>query len=157
MDEKAKTSVLKKFTYGIYVITSNNDDMYCSSTVTWVTQASFSPPMILVCIKKESLSYDVIKDRGEFILHVLSKEQKNIASSFFKPSTIENGYINGHKFSLKNGIPLINEVPSYLFCKVVKILNIGDHPIFLSEVRDANFEGDISPLSLQAAGWNYGG
>ena len=56
--------------------------------------ASFEPPMISVCIKKESHTYDVIKSRGEFILHILSHEQKDFAATFFKQAELSGNTLN---------------------------------------------------------------
>ena len=84
MDDKLKKQVLQMFSYGVYILTSKFEDNYCAATVTWVSQASFDPPLISVCIKKESTSYDVTKKRGKFLLHILGADQKKIAASFFK-------------------------------------------------------------------------
>ena len=86
MEEKCKKQALRMFSYGVYVLTSENDGDYCVSTITWVSQASFEPPLISVCIKRGSASYEIVKKRGEFILHLLGENQKNMALSFFKPT-----------------------------------------------------------------------
>ena len=157
MEEKCKKQALRMFSYGVYVLTSENDGDYCVSTITWVSQASFEPPMISVCIKRNSASYEIVKKRGEFILHLLGENQKNIALSFFKPTILEHGKLNGHGFSLQNELPLLKEVPAYIRCKVIEILENGDHPLFLAEVIGAEINKDAVPLELRKTGWSYGG
>jgi len=157
MNEKYRQQSLRMFSYGVYILSSVNEGEYCVSTITWVSQASFEPPMISVCIKRNSASYEIVKKRGEFILHLLGDNQKELASTFFKPTIFENEKLNGQEFSLENNLPLLKDIPAYIQCKVVEILENGDHPLFLAEVVDAKINNDSDPLELRKTGWTYGG
>ncbi len=157
MNEKYRKQSLRMFSYGVYILSSLSEGEYCVSTVTWVSQASFEPPMISVCIKRNSASYEIVKKRGEFILHLLGDNQKELASTFFKPTIFENEKLNGQEFSLKNNLPLLKDIPAYIQCKVVEILENGDHPLFLAEVVNAKINNDSNPLELRKTGWTYGG
>ena len=157
MNEIDKKKCLRMFSYGIYVLSSIEGDRLCASTVTWVSQASFSPPLISVCIKKNTRSYDIVKESRSFILHILGEGQKDLAAAFFKPSSVENSKINGYSFEIVNGLPLINGFPAYLVCSVENILEEGDHPLFLANVMDAVILEDASGLELSRTGWSYGG
>jgi len=157
MNEKYRQQSLRMFSYGVYILSSVNEGEYCVSTITWVSQASFEPPMISVCIKRNSASYEIVKKRGEFILHLLGDNQKELASTFFKPTIFENEKLNGQEFSLENNLPLLKDIPAYIQCKVVEILENGDHPLFLAEVVDAKINNDSNPLELRKTGWTYGG
>ena len=157
MNEKYRQQSLRMFSYGVYILSSVNEGEYCVSTITWVSQASFEPPMISVCIKRKSASYEIVKKRGEFILHLLGDNQKELASTFFKPTIFENEKLNGQEFSLANNLPLLKDIPAYIQCKVVEILENGDHPLFLADVVDAKINNDSNPLELRKTGWTYGG
>ena len=157
MNEKYRQQSLRMFSYGVYILSSVNEGEYCVSTITWVSQASFEPPMISVCIKRNSASYEIVKKRGEFILHLLGDNQKELASTFFKPTIFENEKLNGQEFSLANNLPLLKDIPAYIQCKVVEILENGDHPLFLADVVDAKINNDSNPLELRKTGWTYGG
>ena len=157
MNEKYRQQSLRMFSYGVYILSSVNEGEYCVSTITWVSQASFEPPMISVCIKRNSASYEIVKKRREFILHLLGDNQKELASTFFKPTIFESEKLNGEEFSLENNLPLLKDVPAYIQCKVVEILENGDHPLFLAEVVDAKINNDSNPLELRKTGWTYGG
>ena len=157
MNEKYRQQSLRMFSYGVYILSSVNEGEYCVSTITWASQASFEPPMISVCIKRNSASYEIVKKRGEFILHLLGDNQKELASTFFKPTIFDNEKLNGQEFSLENNLPLLKDIPAYIQCKVVEILENGDHPLFLAEVVDAKINNDSNPLELRKTGWTYGG
>ena len=157
MNEKYRQQSLRMFSYGVYILSSVNEGEYCVSTITWASQASFEPPMISVCIKRNSASYEIVKKRGEFILHLLGDNQKELAATFFKPTIFENEKLNGQEFSLENNLPLLKDIPAYIQCKVIEILENGDHPLFLAEVVDAKINNDSNPLELRKTGWTYGG
>ena len=157
MNEKIRKQTLRMFSYGVYVLTSKSEDNYCAATVTWVSQASFDPLLISVCIKRDSASYKVVKERGEFLLHIVGENQRNIAASFFKQTTLKNGLINNQEYHLQDNLPLLKEVPAYLKCRVLNIIENGDHPLFLSEVKNAVVCQELEPLQLRSTGWSYGG
>jgi len=157
MDEQSRKIALRMISYGVYIITSKVGQEISAATVTWVSQASFDPPIISVCLKRGSHPYKVVKDRGEFLLHILSENQKDLAASFFKPSKIKNGQINGEKYELQDDLPLITAGIANIYCHVLEIIEIGDHPLFLAEVKHVTVRKNVSPLELRKTGWSYGG
>ena len=122
-----------------------------------MSQASFEPPLISVCIKGDSTSCTVVKARGEFLLHLLEEDQKDLAASFFKQTTLENGLINEEEYQLQNNLPLLKVVPAYIQCRVLEVLEYGDHSLFLAEVKNAVVQKQSEPLELRTTGWHYGG
>ena len=95
MDNQDKKTILKMMTYGTYIVSSIYKEQYCASVITWATQASFDPPLISVCIKKDSITYDIISKSKQFILHILSFDQKDYAADFFKTTEHIDGKLNG--------------------------------------------------------------
>ena len=85
------------------------------------------------------------------------KNKKDLAASFFKQTTLENGLIYKQKYHLQDNLPLLAAAPAYLKCKVVAIMEKGDHPLFLSEVKNAVVYEEKNPLELRETGWSYGG
>ena len=157
MNDLDRKIALRMISYGVYILTSKIGDQISAATVTWVSQASFEPPMLTVCIKKDSYLHGAVKRRGEFILHIMGEDQKELAANFFKFDGTENDLINGEKFELKNDLPVIIASPTYMQCKVLKILENGDHHLFLSEVKDVVVKKEVAPLELRKTGWYYGG
>ena len=52
----------------------------------------------------------------------------------------------------------MTSVPAYLKSKVVSIIKKGDHPLFISQVKNAVAQKTLEPLELiKITGWNYGG
>jgi len=157
MNEISRKTALRMLTYGAYVLTSASNKDICAATVTWVSQASFDPPMVSVCIKRESHTYGVLKQSNRFVLHLLSHEQKDFAASFFKSTEYLGGLLNGQSFNMVDGLPVLELPPAYLVCDILDVNERGDHSLFLAEVKDVVVHKEIEPLELRKTGWSYGG
>lgn len=167
MDENAKKTALRMIPYGLYVLTAvGADDEIAAATVNWVTQASFNPPLIVVCVKADSHTHHLIKLNKAFVLNVLGKEHGAIAYTFFKPAVKEGETLSGEPYrSGTTGAPILNNTPAYLECKLLDSSEKGDHTIFVAQVVDAGIHHssvgrpDEATLWLKDLGENiyYGG
>ena len=125
--------------YGLYVMTAEDKDGRISATtVNWVTQASFKPPIIAVGVKADSQIHDIIKSPGNFALNVLGKRQHGTAYAFFKPAERDGQKISGKPFRAgSTGAPVLENTPAFVECRLVTTVEEGDHSIFVEEVVDA--------------------
>jgi flavin reductase (DIM6/NTAB) family NADH-FMN oxidoreductase RutF len=155
MDEQAKKTALRMIPYGLYVLTARGkEESYAAATVNWVTQSSFDPPQVVVCVKKDSHIHSMIEDSGVFALNLLGKGQQDIAYAFFKRVEAENGKIGGEPFHPgRTGSPLLDRMPAYIECQVVGSLAEGDHRVFLGEVIEAGLRLDLEGRPDEAVLW----
>ncbi len=159
MDLEAKKKVLRSFTYGLYILTAKDGEDYAAGTVNWVTQASFTPPLIALGVKRDSRLHELIARKGKLALMTLAHHQKGIAQDFFKPTVREGNSLNGHPFepSPTFGLPLLTELPYWLEAEVRHLLEGGDHSLVVAEVVEAGVREEAKPLILWDTGWFYGG
>jgi flavin reductase (DIM6/NTAB) family NADH-FMN oxidoreductase RutF len=158
MDANTKKKVLRLIPYGLFVATSRADQKIGAGTINWVTQSSFAPPLVVAAIKVDSTLHEVIAASRVFALHVLGKNQKDIATAFFKGAQPEGDTLNGYRFeSGATGAPILLGPPAWFECRVVKEINRGDHTIFVSEVVNAGSRRDEEALTLRDTGFFYGG
>lgn len=158
MDEQAKKTALRTIPYGLFLLTAKNGNDIASGTVNWVMQASFKPPLVAVGIKEGSHPYEVVKQSGSFAINVLGADQKDVAQAFFGTVVPEGNKLGPLTFKAgSTGSPIINESPAWWECRVVKVLEEGDHHIFLGEVVDAGVNNSTPTLLMRDTGWNYGG
>jgi flavin reductase (DIM6/NTAB) family NADH-FMN oxidoreductase RutF len=146
MNAEAKKTALRMIPYGLYILTAEGKDgKLAASTVNWVTQTAFEPPLVVVGVKADSGAHSIIKERGSFALNFLGKDQKAQAFTFFKPLEREGDTIGGEPFRKgRLGTPILEKAPAYIECKLVDTLERGDHSIFVGEVHDA---GVTAPLA----------
>lgn len=167
MDANAKKTALRMIPYGLYVLAGETrDGRVSASTVNWVTQASFEPPLVVVAVKADSSAHGVIKDAGAFSLSALGKGQQSLAFAFFKPARREGNTIGGEPFRTgKTGAPILASAAAFLECSLAGTVEKGDHSVFVGEVVEAGVttepagRPDDAILSLRDLGENtfYGG
>ena len=54
MDARARKQTLRSLSNGMYIVTSAAGPQYGAATVTWLSQASFRPPLVMAAIRPDS-------------------------------------------------------------------------------------------------------
>jgi flavin reductase (DIM6/NTAB) family NADH-FMN oxidoreductase RutF len=167
MNPDTKKTTLRMIPYGIYVLTAQADDgTVAAATVNWVTQTAFAPPLVVVGVKADSGAYATARKSGSFALNMLGKGQQGIAFAFFKPTQVADGTLSGQPYRRgSTGSPILTNAPAAVECKIVEVVERGDHHIFVGEVVDAHLgkpiEGrpDAAILEMKELGEKtfYGG
>lgn len=159
MDLQAKRIALRKIPHGVYVVGVKQDAQLNAFTATWLTQVSFTPPLVAVGIKKDSHSFEMIKQGRVFSVNLLGKDQKSVAEHFVKPATVVGEKLKEVRHRLgKTGAPVLDDAIAYVECEVREIANErGDHAVIIGEVVEAGVHRDEPALTLMDTGWHYGG
>lgn len=160
MDPKTKQKTLRLLTNGMYVLTSNGKNgQLGAATVTWVSQASFKPPLLMVAVRKRGTVLRCLCESRVAALHVLGAGQSAIAQKFFAPSRASNAKLNDEPFfEGKTSAPILKNLPAYVECKVLDVREeYGDHAIVILEVVEAELGAHILPLTVSDSPWEYGG
>jgi flavin reductase (DIM6/NTAB) family NADH-FMN oxidoreductase RutF len=159
MEPKTKQKALRLLTNGMYVLTSRSGDKYGAATVTWVSQASFKPPLLMAALRKDGSVFQCLAESKTAVLHVLAKDQKDVAQKFFAATKSEAGQINGEPFVPgKNSAPVLTNLPVYIEGSVVDVNDrLGDHALVIFEVTHCALSRDIDPLTVTDSPWEYGG
>lgn len=156
--EAAKKAALLMIPYGLYVMGTKEGDELNASTVNWVTQTSFKPPLVAMGVKKDSHLYSMVKNSGVFALSFLGAGQKDLAFAFFKPTKTENGQINGYQYeTYETGSPVITEAPAWVEGRIIGEVDAGDHSCMVGEITNAGQKREAQLLTLGELGLKYGG
>ena len=157
---EAKKILLRKIPHGLFICGVKNEDTkeVNGFTASWVTQGSFTPPLVVMAVRAEGSSHEIIKNTGKFSLNVLKSDQKDLAAIFFKPQKALGGRFESVEFNLGEfGWPILVDSVGGLECKVVGNVMYGDHTVFVGEVLSAYLNNDVDSLNLNTTGCNYGG
>lgn len=158
MDPQAKKKALRQITYGLYVATARDANGCAGGTINWLSQSSFAPPLVMAGIQRDSSLHQAIVASRAFVIHIVGRSQKDLATSFFKGATLNGDTLNGFRFeSGVTGAPVLVDPPAWFECRVVDEVRRGDHTIFVGEVVGAGVRRDEEPLTLREAGFAYGG
>jgi len=158
MDARARKQTLRMLSNGIYVVTSSSGDRYGAATVTWLSQASFKPPLLMAAIRPDSNVFRCLAESGVAVVHILDHDQKDMAQRFFSPTMVVDDTINGEPFV--PGVthaPVLKNAPAYCECVVRHTCPLGDHTVVVMEVVEAECRGETWPLTVAASPWQYGG
>jgi flavin reductase (DIM6/NTAB) family NADH-FMN oxidoreductase RutF len=156
MDTEAKKTTLRMIPYGLYVLTATGREGWMSAaTVNWVTQASFTPPLVAVGVKTDSQTHELIDDSKAFVLNVIAKGDNGVAFTFFKPAPVAGNTIGGESFTLGAEVkaPVLDKAPAHVECKVVDAVKRGDHTLFVGEVVNARVKVPPTGRADEAICW----
>jgi len=139
-------------------MTSSCGDQFGAATVTWISQASFKPPLVMAAIRPTSNVFKCLAESGVAAIHVLDAGQQEMAQRFFAPTRVLGDTINGEPFVPGlTRVPILSNARAHVECEVRQILTRGDHAVVVLEVVAAECHGDIRPLTVAASPWEYGG
>ena len=107
-------------------------------TIAWAGTICSDPPMVSISVRPERYSYHMIEETGEFVVN-LTTENLAFATDYcgvksgkdvdkWKECGLHK--IPGEKVS----VPMVEESPVNLECRVVEKKELGSHHMFLAEV-----------------------
>jgi len=159
MDTKAKSDLLHKLPYGLYVLTSAEAGERGGMLVTWVTQASFDPPLLAVAVQNTAHTTGIMKKSATFALNFMPDEQRTEAGAFGKKFAKV-----GDKFAdfpihpgAATGSPILDDALGHLECRITGWLPGGDHDVALAEIVDAQINGESALMTTMSSGMSYAG
>ena len=92
MEEQTRSEILKTIPYGFYITGVVGSDGEANGfTTCWVSQVSFEPQQVVVAVRKDQHTHDLLEAGGVFSLNFLDTEQEDLARRFTRPLQPENG------------------------------------------------------------------
>lgn len=107
-------------------------------TIAWAGTVCSNPPMVSISVRPERYSYDIIKETGEFVINLTTKDLTYATDYCGVKSGRDVDKFKEMGLTALPGkevkAPLIAESPVNIECKVTQILPLGSHDMFLAEV-----------------------
>ncbi len=119
-------------------------------TVSSFTSVSLIPPLVLICIDHKTKVLEYFRHSPWFGISVLSEQQQDISNRFAARG--ENRFHNTAWHAGKSGAPLLDGALATFECEVERIVEAGDHAIFIANVRAIEAE-DGRPLLYFGGGY----
>ncbi|HTS29767.1 MAG TPA: flavin reductase family protein [Bryobacteraceae bacterium] len=159
MDPGVKKKTLRLLSNGVYILTSRAGDQFGAATLTWVSQASFQPPLLMAAIRRDSSVFRCMAESSVAALHIVATGQVQMAQKFFKPTRAEDGEINGEPFGEgETSAPILANASAWVECRVRQVIDQGgDHDIVILQVVNAACREPLEPLTIAQSPWEYGG
>ena len=116
-------------------------------TLAWAGTICTNPPMLSVSIRPERYSYDIIKETGEFVVNLTTKELTYATDYCGVKSGRDVDKFKEMKLtklaSEKIKAVAIAESPVNIECKVREIMELGSHSLFIADVVNVRVDGKL--------------
>ena len=128
----------------VMVSMADRDGKFNIITIAWAGTVCTNPPMVSISVRPERYSYPILKETGEFVINLTTRELA-YATDFCgvrsgrdvdKFRTLRLTPLEADQV----GAPLIAESPVNIECRVRQILPLGSHHMFLAEVAAVHAE-----------------
>ena len=107
-------------------------------TLAWVGTVCTNPPMVSISVRPERYSYPILKETGEFVINLTTKELVYATDYCGVRSGRDVDKFKEMKLTAVPAsvvkAPMIGESPVNIECKVRQIMPLGSHDMFLADV-----------------------
>ena len=145
------TKALSKIGYGLYVLTTNYDNIDNGCIINTVQQVTSDPLRLSIVVNKNNYTHDLILDSCVFNINVLTTETP---FKVFEHFGFQSGR-NVNKFAdceqelraVNNVLYLPKHINAYFACRVMKSIDLGTHTMFIADVLDAVNVNDLDSVT----------
>ncbi|MFD5463742.1 flavin reductase family protein [Kitasatospora sp. NPDC127059] len=145
-------SAFRRHAAGVAVITACGERPV-GLTATSLTSVAADPPMVSFGISTGSSGWPVFADAEHVGVHILGEHQRELAATFAR-SGIDRFAAPTRWAPGPRGIPILDDVPAWLVCRVVVRVPAGDHRVLLAEVIAGDAGGPGRPLLYHQGRFN---
>ena len=122
-----------------------NKDMV---TLAWAGTINSEPPMVSVSVRKERYSHDLIQGSGEFVVNLVDEEMCKAVDFCGVRSgrDVDKAVATGLRYCPAEGMnvaPAVEGAPASLSCKVLQVIELGSHDMFLGEIVAVRVRKDL--------------
>ncbi len=121
-------------------------------TCAWATPVSEEPPIVVVCVSRESYTAELIKERGEFVINIPPKNLLKALWVCGKTSGRDTDKFKKARLktfkAYRTSPPLIDGCIGYIECRLSKIIEAGECYAFFGDVLYAGADTEFLSRGL---------
>ncbi len=137
-------NALSRFASGVSVVTTKDGlGRFYGITVSAFCSVSLAPPLVLICIEKETASHYAFAESGAFIVNVLKYSQVELSERFAAPAPDKFENV-AHTYGISE-IPRLDGALANIECRITSIYDGGDHSVIVGSVESSEVD-DGEPL-----------
>lgn len=151
-DRKQIDAVFRRLDREVWIITAAVGQRRGGLLATWVSQASIDAdsPVVLAGIARNHFTAELIDRAGAFALHLITRDQIDIAWKFALASGRDHDKLAGLHFrSGETGSPVLTDCLAWLDCRVFARLDGGDRIYYWADCLSGASRDAGSPLTEQ--------
>ncbi len=150
-DSEKLRETMRMWLTGVTIVTTQNGDLARGMTVSSFTSVTLEPPLILICLQKQTETAQAILESGSFAVSMLGADQEylsNLFAGFIPLKEGEDRFEGLELIYAASGAPILHSSMGWLDCRVHSVLDGSTHHIFMGEVLEAS--GFPADGSIQA-------
>jgi len=138
--------VMGQFATGVTVVTSRDGEgMPVGTTVNAFSSVSLEPPLLLVCLARESETLTAVRGSRRFAVNVLGQHQREHSNRFAAKGAEARAHEVGFD-EHAHGVPVLSDSLATIACAVDAIHAAGDHAIVVGEALGLDVAEAGAPL-----------
>jgi flavin reductase (DIM6/NTAB) family NADH-FMN oxidoreductase RutF len=135
-----------RFASGVTVVAVRRGDTVTAKTVSAFSSLSLDPPLVSVAIGGRAPLAALLREGGGFGVSVLGDDQAAVSDWFARPPHRRAGDEPARLVTTHHpDAPVLDRCVSWLSCRVVDVLDAGDHLVAVGEVEAVRV-ADGAPL-----------
>jgi flavin reductase (DIM6/NTAB) family NADH-FMN oxidoreductase RutF len=120
---------------GVTIVSAEYEGVQHGMTVSAFFSVSLAPPLVLVSLSWGSRTRDLVQKSNSFGITILTSQQQDLSDRFAGRSTEDTDRFEGlHTFTLLTGAPFLAGGLAFFDCRVVSVVEIGEHSLYIGEV-----------------------
>ena len=141
-------NVFRNLSYGVYIISTLDGGRSTGCVANSIMQITSEPATIALSMNHDNFTNSCIAASGKFAVSILSETS---ASSLIGQFGFQCGKdvdkFDGVGFTVKEGLPVIDDSCGYIVCNVIDTMETSTHTVFLGEVIDGDILGDAPAMT----------
>ena len=148
VDAERFKRALATWASGVTIVTSRAGKRTLGLTLSAFSSVSLDPPLVLVCVDRSASTLELIEASKVFSVSLLSEGQEELSTRFADKAQEAVRFEGLVCPEGVTGCPRIPGAATYLDCRVVNVLDVGDHVVYIGQV-EAVETSDRCPLVYQ--------
>ena len=141
-------NILKKLSYGMYIITSKNADLLVGCVANSVMQ--INSDTVAISLNNDNYTTKVILEEKKFVINILptNTDIELIKTFGFKKSNEVNKFLNV-SYKLVDDVPIINNTCGYIICTFNNLVKTSTHTIILGKIINMQVSSELEPMTYK--------
>lgn len=157
-DRAGIAAAIGRIPSGLFVLTAGVGEQATGALVSWVQQAGFAPPAVVVALRADRAVTQLVRAEQCFCLAVLSVGEKKLMGHFARGFDLGEPAFRGLELATSSfGVPYPASASTWLGCRVLaETKGITDHVLFCAEVIEGRGSSEVEPLvHVRKTGLSY--
>lgn len=150
--EGTTRSALDKVSYGLYILTSHQEDSINGQCINTAFQLTDKPLRLAVCLNKNNLTHEYVMSSGVFAISILSADDVEMVRRFgYKSGRAIDKFAGVDYLAGRTGSPILAASLAFLECEIIrdKAVDVGTHTLFVADVIAGRVLRDVTCLTYE--------